>query len=156
LIHPSQIQPGSRVRLHLAIRLPDGTVAESTFDDEPMEIVIGDGTLVEGLEVALYGMRVGQRQTLTLRAEQAYGNRDPEALGWVPRGQFPADMQLQPGTLVGFQGPDNAEIAALVTAVEADRVQIDFNHPLAGKPIIFEAEILSVEPPAEAPRDHSR
>jgi len=151
VIHPSQIQPGSRVRLHLAIRLADGTVAESTFDDEPVELVIGDGTLVHGLEVALYGMRAGQRQTLTLAPVQAFGERDPEAVGWLPRERFPAGMVLQPGALVGFNGPDGEEVAALVIAVEADRVQIDFNHPLAGKPINFESEVLSVEPPEVHP-----
>lgn len=151
MIHPSQIQPGSRVRLHLTIKLADGTVAESTFDGEPLELVIGDGTLVHGLEAALYGMRAGQRQTLTLAPSQAYGERDAEAVGWLPREQFPTDMALQPGALVGFAGPEGEEVAALVIAVEADRVQIDFNHPLAGKPIIFESEILSVEPPADLP-----
>ena len=151
MIHPSQIQPGSRVRLHLAIKLADGTVAESTFDGEPLDIAIGDGTLVQGLEVALYGMRAGQRQTLTLHPDQAYGARDPEALGWLPRIQFPVDMALQPGALIGFEGPDGEEIAALILAVETDRVQVDFNHPLAGKPIVFESEILAVEPPDDVP-----
>lgn len=153
MIHPSQIQPGSHVRLHLAIKLADGTVAESTYDDDPLEIVIGDGTLVHGLEVALYGMRAGQRQSLTLAPRQAYGERDPEAVGWLARDQFPADMQLHPGALVGFVGPEDEEVAALVIAVEPEQVQIDFNHPLAGKPIIFESEILSVEPPVDADDD---
>lgn len=153
MIHPSQIQPGSRVRLHLAIKLANGMVAESTFDDDPLELVIGDGALVHGLEIALYGMRPGQKQTLTLTPEQAYGAHDPVAVGWLPRDQFPADMQLQPGALVGFLGDDGAEVAALVIALEEDRVQIDFNHPLAGKPIIFESEILSVEPPADLPEE---
>ena len=151
MIHPAQIQPGSRVCLHLALKLADGTVAESTFEGEPLECVIGDGTLVYGLELALYGMRPGQRQTLTLHPDQAYGAHDAEAVGWMPREQFPADMVLQPGTLVGFVGPNDEEVAALVLAVEAERVQIDLNHPLAGKPIIFESEILSVEPPEEVP-----
>ncbi|MBI5462899.1 MAG: peptidylprolyl isomerase [Gammaproteobacteria bacterium] len=149
------MQPGSRVRLHVALTLADGTVAESTFDSEPLELVIGDGTLVKGLEIALYGLRPGQRQTLTLHPDQAYGARDAEAVGWLPREQFPADMPLQPGTLVGFVGPQGEEVAALVLAVEAERVQIDFNHPLAGKPIVFETEILAVEPPAEATDDES-
>lgn len=153
MIHPSQIQPGSRVRLHLAIRLANGTVAESTFGDEPLDLVIGDGTLVHGLEVALYGMRAGQRQTLTLAPAQAYGERDADAVGWLPRAEFPADMSVAPGALVGFTGPQQEEVAALVLAVEADRVQIDFNHPLAGKPIVFESEILSVEPPIPIPED---
>lgn len=155
MIHPSQIQPGSRVRLHLAIRLSNGTAAVSTFDAEPLELVIGDGTLVKGLEVALYGMRAGQRQTLTLAPAQAYGEHDAKAVGWLPRERFPAGMVLQPGALVGFNGVEGEEVAALVIAVEADRVQIDFNHPLAGKPIIFESEILSVEPPADLPEELS-
>lgn len=153
MIHPSQIQPGSRVCLHLAIKLADGTVAESTFDDEPMEIVIGDGTLVHGLEIALYGMRPGHTQSLTLHPTQAFGEHDPDAVGWLPREQFPTDMQLIPGALVGFSGPQGEEVAALVIAVEETRVQIDFNHPLAGKPIIFESEIISVEPPPEPPEN---
>jgi FKBP-type peptidyl-prolyl cis-trans isomerase SlpA len=151
VIHPSQIQPGSRVQLHLAIILTNGTVAESTFDTEPLEIIIGDGALVHGLEVALYGMRAGEKQSLTLAPEQAYGKHDPVAVGWLPRAQFPAEMQIEPGSLIGFVGAEGEEVAALVIAVEADQVQIDFNHPLAGKPIIFESEILSVEPPAESP-----
>lgn len=151
MIHPSQIQPGSRVLLHLAIKLTNGTVAESTFDAEPMELIIGDGALVKGLEIALYGMRSGEKQSLTLAPEQAYGAHDPAAVGWLPRDQFPADMQLQPGSLVGFAGAEGEEVAALVIAVEDERVQIDFNHPLAGKPIIFESEIISVEPPADTP-----
>lgn len=155
MIHPSQIQPGSRVRLHLAIRLVDGTVAESTFDDAPLDLVIGAGPLVHGLEVALYGLRAGQRQTLTLTPLQAYGERDVEAVGWLPRERFPADMPLRPGALVGFAGSQGEEVAALVIAVEAERVEIDFNHPLAGKAIIFEAEILSVEAPTEAADDGS-
>jgi FKBP-type peptidyl-prolyl cis-trans isomerase SlpA len=141
------------VQLHLAIKLTNGTVAESTFDAEPFELIIGDGTLVKGLEIALYGMRPGQKQSLTLAPEQAYGAHDPVAVGWMPRDQFPADMQLQPGSLVGFVGAEGEEVAALVIAVEDERVQIDFNHPLAGKPIIFESEILSVEPPAESPEE---
>lgn len=151
MIHPSQIQPGSRVRLHLAIKLANGMVAETTFDDDPLEVIIGDGALVYGLEVALYGMRPGQKQSITLTPEQAYGTHDPVAVGWLPRDQFPADMQLEPGALVGFVGAEGEEVAALVIAVDAERVQIDFNHPLAGKPIIFESEIISVEPPAESP-----
>lgn len=151
--HPSQIQPGSRVCLHLALKLADGTVAESTYDGEPLTLVIGDGTLVEGLEIALYGMRAGHRQTLTLHPTQAFGPHDPDAVGWVPRERFPADMQLIPGALIGFDGPDAEAVAALVLAVEPQRVQIDFNHPLAGKPIIFESEILSVEPPPAQPDD---
>ena len=151
MIHPSQVQPGSRVRLHLSLRLADGTVAESTFDDEPVEVVIGDGTLVHGLELALYGLRAGQRQTLTLAPAQAYGERDVDAVGWLPRAQFPQDMALMPGALVGFAGVHGEEVSALIIAVEAERVQIDVNHPLAGKPIVFETEILSVEPPATPP-----
>lgn len=142
-----QIGPGSRVRLHLSLTLADGTVAESTFDQEPLALVIGDGTLIEGLELALYGMRAGERQRLTLHPDQAFGKRDPGKVHWLPRAEFPPDMTLEPGVIIGFESAAGEEIPGAVLAVEGDRVQVDFNHPLAGHPVIFECEILDVQPP---------
>ena len=145
---PWQIEHGSRVRMHLSLTLADGTVAESTFGDEPLEFVMGDGTLVEGLELALFGLRAGERQKLTLHPDQTFGARDPAKVHWLPRSEFPADMALEPGLIVGFESDQGEELPGAVLAVEGDRVQVDFNHPLAGHPVIFECEILDVQPPA--------
>jgi FKBP-type peptidyl-prolyl cis-trans isomerase SlpA len=146
VIHPSQIQPGSRVTLHLSIALTDGMVAESTFGDEPLVFVIGDGTLINNLEIALYGMCAGDKQCLKLLPEQAFGNRDPANVHWLARDQFPADMMLEPGVIVGFSMPDGEEVPGSVVEAGDSNIKVDFNHPLAGHVIIFECEILDVKP----------
>ena len=142
-----QITIGSKVTLHFALRLADGWVAESSFDDDPVVFVMGDGTLDKGLELALYGLRPGDRQTLTLMPGQAFGMRDKAAIQAVPRDRFPADMPLEKGQIVGFSGEDGSEIAGAVLEIRGDDVQVDFNHPLAGREIEFEVHILDVENP---------
>ena len=142
-----EIQPGCRVTLHVRIRMADGSVAEDTFEEEPLALVMGDGTLHPNLELGLYGMKAGQEQTLTLTSEQAFGERDPASMHWLPRAEFPAEIEPEPGLIIGFATPEGEEIPGAVLEVEADRVQVDFNHPLAGKPIHFDAKILKVETP---------
>lgn len=142
-----QILGGSRVTLHFALRLADGMVAESSFDGEPVSFVMGDGTLDEGLELALYGLREGERQTLTLMPGQAFGMRDDEAIGILPKGRFPEDMPLERGQIIAFTGAEGEEIPGAILEVGAENVRVDFNHPLAGREIEFEVQVLSVENP---------
>ena len=138
------VSPESTVTLHLSLTLEDGTVAESTFDDAPLTFTLGDGTLVEGLELGLYGLRAGDTQRLSLFPEQAYGLRDPEKVHFLPRTDFPADMALEPGCVIGFDTPEGEELAGMVAAAEGDAVEVDFNHPLAGHVVIFDVEIVEV------------
>jgi len=142
-----QITIGSKVTLHFALRLADGTVADSSFDDEPVSFVVGDGALDKGLELALIGLGAGDRQTLTLMPGQAFGEREDAALQWVARDQFPPDMALQEGQIIGFTGRAGEDVAGAVIEIQQQRVRMDFNHPLAGREIEFEVEILSVENP---------
>ncbi|MGI9320550.1 MAG: FKBP-type peptidyl-prolyl cis-trans isomerase [Thiogranum sp.] len=142
-----QITIGSKVTLHFALRLADGTVADSSFDNEPVSFVVGDGALDKGLELALIGLGAGDRQTLTLMPGQAFGEREDAALQWVARDQFPPDMTLQEGQIIGFTGRAGEDVAGAVIEIQQQRVRMDFNHPLAGREIEFEVEILSVETP---------
>ena len=138
------ISPESTVTLHLSLTLEDGTVAESTFDDKPLSFTLGDGTLIEGLELALYGLRPGDKQRLSLSPEQAFGLHDPEKVHRVPRADFPADMVLEPGCIIGFDTPTGEELPGMVMAAGAADVEVDFNHPMAGHVVIFEVEIIDV------------
>ncbi|NIR58100.1 MAG: FKBP-type peptidyl-prolyl cis-trans isomerase [Gammaproteobacteria bacterium] len=141
------VGPGSEVVLHLELRLEDGTVAESSFADEPVRVVLGDGTLIEGLERALYGLHAGDRQTLRIGPDEGFGRRDPAAIQPMPRSEFPADMALEPGLIIGFTTPAGDEVPGAIREVGEERVTVDFNHPLAGHEVTFEAEILEVIPP---------
>jgi FKBP-type peptidyl-prolyl cis-trans isomerase SlpA len=140
------VNAGSTVTLHLSLMLEDGTVAESTFDGEPLTFVMGDGTLVHGLELALYGLRSGDTQRLALYPEQAFGPHDPERIHRLPRGGFPADMELTPGNIIAFDTPEGEEIAGTVLSLDDRTVEIDLNHPLAGRRIVFDVEIIDVVP----------
>ncbi|NHZ69925.1 MAG: peptidylprolyl isomerase [Thermotogales bacterium] len=144
-----QIGMGSGVTMHFALRLADGMPVESSFDDQPVNFVLGDGTLDRGLELALLGLVADARQTLTLMPGQAFGMRDEAALQWMQKAQFPEDMPLEKGQIVGFAGEDGEEVVGAIIDIEGERVKVDFNHPLAGREIEFEVHILAVEnPPA--------
>ena len=144
-----QITFGSAVTMHFSLALSDGTPVESSFGEQPLSFVLGDGSLDKGLELALIGLSAGKRQQLTLMPGQAFGERDESAIQSIPKSRFPADMDLEPGQIIGFTGEDNEEIAGAVLAIGDLDVTVDFNHPLAGREIRFDVHILSVEnPPA--------
>jgi FKBP-type peptidyl-prolyl cis-trans isomerase SlpA len=140
------VDVGGTVTLHLSLTLEDGTVAESTFDDEPLTFTMGDGTLVHGLELALYGLRPGDTQRLALYPEQAFGPHDPERVHRLPRSGFPADIELTPGNIIAFDAPEGEEIAGTVLSLDDRTVEVDLNHPLAGCRLIFDVEIIEVVP----------
>lgn len=135
----------SRVTLHYAIHLADGMEVDSTFGGEPLTFDMGDGTLIEGLETALLGLRAGEEQNLTLAPEQAFGYRDTENIHDLPRKDFPDDVELEPGLIMDFSLPTGDSIPGMVLEVAEGAVKVDFNHPLAGHEIVFKAKVLAVE-----------
>ena len=143
------ISPRSTVTLHLSLALEDGTVAETTFEDEPLTFSMGDGTLVEGLELGLYGLKAGASQRLVLQPEQAFGRHDPDKRHQLARAEFPADMELEPGVIVGFDTPTGEELPGTIVSLTDETVEVDFNHPLAGRVVVFEVEIIEVVPAQE-------
>lgn len=134
------------VTLHLSLALADGTVAESTFDGEPLVFTMGEGVLDHGLELALYGLARGDKQRLTLDPGQAFGQYDPARVHTLARDTFAADMALEPGVIVGFETAAGEELAGAILELDAHTVKVDFNHPLAGRTIIYDVEILDVVP----------
>lgn len=143
------ISPESTVTLHLSLALEDGTVAESTLEDEPLTFTMGDGTLVAGLELGLYGLKAGATQRLVLEPQQAFGLHDPDKLHRLGREEFPAELQLQPGVIIGFDTPSGEELPGTIVSLNDETVSVDFNHPLAGRVVVFEVEILAVVPAQE-------
>ena len=135
---------GSSVVMYFSIELEDGTVAETTEEGDPLTFVMGDETLVEGLELALFGLKAGDKQSLKIGPENGYGYSDPENVHAMERGDFPDDMELEPGVIVSFAMPDDEEYPGMIKEVGSEQVMVDFNHPLAGHEILFDVEILEV------------
>jgi len=140
----TEIQAGSKVTMHFSLTLEDGTVAEDSFDSEPLEFIMGDGSLNEGLELGLYGMKAGEEETLSMTPEQTFGFHDPENLHEMLRSEFDADMDLAEGMIIGFTTPAGDEVPGIIREVSDKLVIVDFNHPLAGHELLYRVKILDV------------
>ncbi len=141
----SRIGQGTQVTLHFAIKLENGDVVDSTFDKQPATFNVGDGNLVPGFEMALYGLISGDQRSLPITPEQGFGQPNPQNVQVLPRSQFAA-MELSNGLLVIFNDAANAELPGVVKEFDDAQVTIDFNHPLAGKNLTFDVEIIEVKP----------
>jgi FKBP-type peptidyl-prolyl cis-trans isomerase SlpA len=133
------------VTLHFAIKLDNGDVVDSTFEKNPATFKVGDGNLLPGFESVLFGLKSGDKRVLAIEPEQGFGQPNPQNVQVMPRGNF-QDMELSEGLLIIFNDAANAELPGVVKLIDDTHVTVDFNHPLAGKPLSFEVEILSVKP----------
>ncbi|MDH5516211.1 MAG: FKBP-type peptidyl-prolyl cis-trans isomerase [Gammaproteobacteria bacterium] len=140
-----RINQSSHVRLHYRISLEDGTELESSFGDEELEFTMGQNILTEGMELSLLNLASGDKQSITLSPDQTYGPRDPDNIHDLNPADFPADMKPEKGQVIAFDTPAGDDINGVVVAVSADKVAVDFNHPLAGNTLVFEVEILQVD-----------
>ena len=143
---PIPIGPGARVRMHFALSLTDGTLAYSSFEEAPLVFDWGDGTLRPGLELAVLGLTAGAEQTLTLLPEQAYGLHDQALVHDMPRSDFPDLGAPKVGQIIAFHSPTGEDTAGAILAVDDEIVRVDFNHPLAGREVVFRVKILSIVP----------
>ncbi|MDH5217481.1 MAG: FKBP-type peptidyl-prolyl cis-trans isomerase [Gammaproteobacteria bacterium] len=137
------VQPDSRVQIHFCLSLESGFVVEDTYEDEPLELSIGSGALIEGLERAIIGMSPGEKKTVTLDAPDAFGPRDEDRIMEMDKSDFPAELAIEKGKIIGFTAPSGEEVAGAVLEV-GEAVLVDFNHPLAGKRVIFDVELVSL------------
>lgn len=140
-----RIGPDREVTLHFALKLANGDVVDSTFDKQPATFKVGDGNLLPGFEAALFGFKAGDKRVVQVEPENAFGQPNPQNVQVMPRSQF-QDMELSEGLLVIFNDAANAELPGVVKAFDEAQVTIDFNHPLAGKTLSFEVEIIEVRP----------
>jgi len=145
-----EIGPRREVLMHYTVTLDDGTVADTSREDEPLRFVVGDGSLVDTLERRLYGLRAGDQRVFELQPHEAFGYSDLDNIHRLPRADFPADLPLEPGTIIGFDTPSGEEVPGTIQGLEDDVVVVDFNHPLAGYEITFDVEILEVRESAAA------
>ncbi|HHZ88811.1 MAG TPA: peptidylprolyl isomerase [Chromatiaceae bacterium] len=141
----------SPVTLNFSITLEDGTVADTTDDDDPISFVMGDGTLIEGLELALLGLKAGDAQSIGIDPVEGFGFPEPGNIHDIPRDRFDLDETLEIGQMIGFTTEDGGEIAGIIRSMNDADVTVDFNHPLAGHRINFWVEILEVGEPEHIP-----
>ncbi len=146
----TQAKPGDTVKVNYTGRLDDGTVFDSSLHSGPLEFTIGDGQLIPGFENAVIGMSPGETKTQKIRAEEAYGPHADFLVIEVDRRRVPPDLDPEVGDRLQLQHPDGRVTPVLVTAVTENSITLDANHPLAGKDLTFDIELLEIVQQGEA------
>ncbi|ASP38916.1 peptidylprolyl isomerase [Bacterioplanes sanyensis] len=138
------IGTNSQVTLHFALKLDDGQLVDSTFERDAAKLTIGDGNLLPGFEACLMSLKAGDHQTFTVAPENGFGQPNPQNVQRMKRSDFAVDMPLSPGLMVSFADAQGAELPGVIKEIEGDAVYVDFNHPLAGKELLFEVQVIEV------------
>jgi FKBP-type peptidyl-prolyl cis-trans isomerase SlpA len=139
------VSEGTRVYVNFSVSLDDGSEVDSNFGGEPVAFVVGDGSLLPGFERLLFGMSAGQRRIFTVTPEEGFGQPNDDNVHYLPRSQF-ADGDLEIGLIYSFADASGGELPGLIVAFDDEEVTIDFNHPLAGRNILFDVLVHRVEP----------
>ena len=140
----SKASDGDTVRVHYAGRLEDGTVFDSSEGRDPLEFTLGAGQVIPGFEQAVVGMAVGEKATTRVPPENAYGPRSDELVLRVERNRFPEGVTPEVGQRFQMQTADGQSVGVTVTEAHADAVVVDANHPLAGKVLSFDVELVKI------------
>ena len=138
------IQTGCQVTLHFSLKLCNGELIDSTFNARPAQLLVGDGSLPAGFEQYLTGLRAGQQATFSVAPEHAFGERNDNNVHTFARSHFASGMELARGMIIGFGDAGGGELPGVVKSYNELSVLVDFNHPLAGKTVLFEVSIISV------------
>ena len=137
------IGPGKRVALHFSISLADGQLIDTTRErPEPAEFTVGDGSLLPGFEQSIFGLRAGDRRSVFIDAKRGFGEWNPDNQQVFTRVQF-SGMELEEGMIISF-ADKSGELPGVVKAFDDETVTVDFNHPLAGRDLMFEVDIIRV------------
>ncbi len=139
------VEDGSKVKVHYTGKLQDGSVFDSSEGKDPLEFVIGAGQMIKGFEEGVMGMKVGEKKTIEIPADKAYGQRDESRTGEYPRENIPEGTTLSVGAKMVLKSPDGNVGIAVIKEIKDDVVVLDLNHPLAGQDLIFEIEVVSIE-----------
>ena len=140
----AQGEDGNTVKVHYTGKFEDGTVFDTSADRDPLEFTIGRGQLIPGFEQAVIGMSPGESKTVNIPADEAYGQHNAEMLTEVDRSQFPADLNPEVGQQLQLNRPDGQTVVVTVASVSESTVTLDANHPLAGKDLIFDIQLVEI------------
>ena len=140
----SQAKSGDKVRIHYTGKLDDGTQFDSSEGREPLEFELGGGQIIAGFEQAVEGMSVGESKSVRLEPEEAYGPHHEQLVQQVSRDALPDDIDPKEGMALQSSSPDGQVTQLTVTAVTEKSITVDANHPLAGRALSFDIELVEI------------
>jgi peptidylprolyl isomerase len=136
---------GNTVKVHYTGKLDDGTVFDSSKGSDPIEFTLGEGRMIPGFEAAIMGMEVGDSKTVKLASDQAYGPHRDDKMLKVDRQEIPASIPLAKGMKLQAQAPNGEVVYFSVVEFNDTQVTLDGNHPMAGKDLTFDIELVSLK-----------
>jgi len=140
----AEVKQGDKVKVHYHGRLTNGETFDSSAGREPLEFEVGSGMVIKGFDQGVEGMNVGEKKTINIPAEQAYGPRLDEMVIEFPKDRFPQDMELQKGMDLMMSNGAGQNIPVVVTDIKDDTIVLDANHPLAGEELVFDIEPVEI------------
>lgn len=141
-----QANDGDKVKVHYHGRLRTGETFDSSEGRDPLEFTVGAGQMIKGFDEGVKGMQVGDKKTVEIGASDAYGQREAENLIEFPKNQFPQDMKPEPGMQLMLSNDQGQQFPVVVAEVKEASVVLDANHPLAGQDLIFDIEMMDIQP----------
>ena len=141
----AQVKKGDKVKVHYHGKLTTGETFDSSEGREPLEFEVGSGMVIKGFDEGVTGMTVGEKKTVTIPVEDAYGAKNEDMMIDMPKDRFPEDMQVEVGMPLVMSDPNGQQFQVVVAEINEDSVTLDGNHPLAGKDLIFDLELVSIE-----------
>ena len=140
----AQVKSGDTVRVHYHGKLTNGTTFDSSEGREPLEFTVGSGQVIKGFDDAMLDMNVGEKKTVNIPVENAYGQRNDDMMMEYPRSEFPADMTPEVGMELHMSDNMGNVFPVVIAEVKEENVLLDANHPLAGEDLVFEIELVSI------------
>lgn len=139
-----QVKSGDTVRVHYHGKLKDGSTFDSSEGRAPLEFTVGSGQVIKGFDDALAGMQIGDKKTVEIPVNEAYGERNDDMMMEFPKTDFPPDVVPAPGLELQMSDQAGNIFPVVITEVKEESVILDANHPLAGKDLVFEIELVSI------------
>ena len=139
-----QVKTGDNVKVHYHGRLTNGETFDSSEGREPLEFEVGSGMVIKGFDDGVTGMKVGEKKTINIPAENAYGPMNSEMIIEYPKSQFPEHIELEIGTPLVMSSASGQQFQVKIVEIKDDVVVLDANHPLAGEELIFDLELVEI------------
>ena len=140
----SEVKTGDTVEVHYTGRLETGELFDSSRERDPLQFTLGNGELIPGFENAVIGMNVGDVKTIQIPSQEAYGPYIEEMKIVVDKAKMPEELELQLGLKLTLRGPDERRLDVRIVDIAKDTVTMDANHPLAGKDLVFDIELVKI------------